>query len=140
MHTARYSLSAVAAAAVALALAFGVSQVNGQAPKAPGTVVMTGAPSGGVKFDHAKHVKDAGDKCQTCHHASKPEKPLKSEHQACRDCHAKTATPPMKTTIKTAFHDGMAKKGVCVDCHAAERAKGKKAPAKCPDCHKKENT
>jgi hypothetical protein len=45
----------------------------------------------------------------------------------------------MKTATRGAFHDPMAKKGTCVDCHVAEAAKGKKAPTKCADCHKKEN-
>ena len=44
----------------------------------------------------------------------------------------------MKTTAKLAFHDAMAKKGICIDCHVG--GGGKKVPAaKCADCHKKEN-
>jgi hypothetical protein len=44
----------------------------------------------------------------------------------------------MKTTAKLAFHDAMAKKGVCIDCHL--KTTGKKVPtSKCLDCHKKEN-
>jgi hypothetical protein len=41
----------------------------------------------------------------------------------------------MKTTAKLAFHDAMAKKGTCIDCHAKEVAAGKKAPMKCNECH-----
>jgi hypothetical protein len=109
--------------------------------QAPDTVVLKGAPMGGVKFPHKAHAVDQKIKCDTCHHASKPEKPLTSPQQACTDCHTKTATAPMKTKLQAAFHNPMAQAGLCIDCHKAEIAKGKKAPApgKCADCHKKEN-
>jgi hypothetical protein len=125
----------VALALVAMALVAGPAVALAQ-EKAPTTVVLKGAPMGGVKFNHAAHQKIVGDKCETCHHASKPEKALASKHQKCQDCHTKVATAPMKTKTQTAFHDPMAKKGVCMDCHVAQ----KKGPAKCADCHKKENT
>ena len=125
--------------AVAFAGAFTAS-VAAQAPKEPGVVILKGNPQGGVKFDHPKHAKLVGDKCETCHHASKPEMPAKAKQQKCQDCHVgKTAKPPMKTGARAAFHDPMAKKGTCVDCHVKEVAAGKKAPAKCAECHKKEN-
>ncbi|HSQ05125.1 MAG TPA: cytochrome c3 family protein [Burkholderiales bacterium] len=111
-----------------------------QTAKQPDTVVLKGSPLGGVKFNHAVHSKQPGVKCDACHHASKPEKPMKAAQQKCTDCHTKVATPPMKTKTQAAFHDPMAKKGVCVDCHQKAAAAGnKKAPAKCGDCHKKEN-
>lgn len=108
------------------------------AQKAPDTVILKGNPMGGVKFPHAAHVKVAAP-CTTCHHASKPEKPMKAAQENCQDCHTKTATAPMKTTAKLAFHDNMAKAGLCIDCHVKQNAAGKKAPTKCMDCHKKEN-
>jgi hypothetical protein len=109
-----------------------------QAPKAPETVVLSGSPLGSVTFAHQRHVKDYGAKCESCHHASKPEKALKAEHQKCTDCHVKVAAAPMKTKLQAAFHDPMAKKGTCIDCHQQAAAKGKtKVPAKCADCHKK---
>ena len=130
------AVSVCAAAFVAIAAA----AVHAQAPKEPaGAVVMTGAPNGGVKFEHKLHAKDRGIKCETCHHASKPEKPMKAAQEKCQDCHTKVATPPMKTKTQAAFHDPMAKKGLCIDCHVESDAKGKKAPTKCADCHKKEN-
>ena len=108
--------------------------------KAPDTVVLKGAPMGGVKLDHAKHAKEYGAKCTDCHHASKPEKANKAAQEKCSNCHTKTAEAPMKTKYQFAFHDAMAKKGTCADCHAKAVAAGKKtAPAKCADCHKKEN-
>jgi hypothetical protein len=111
--------------------------------KAPaGAVILKGAPMGGVKFDHPAHVKAAGGdaKCDTCHHASKPEKAGDTKAK-CQTCHTKTATAPMKTKAQAAFHAPMADKGLCVDCHVKEAAAGKKVPAvkKCADCHKKEN-
>ena len=103
--------------------------------------ILKGAPMGGVKFDHKAHVAAADKKCETCHHASKPEKPSKAAQEACQDCHTPTATAPMKTKTQAAFHDPTAKKGTCIDCHAKAVAAGKKAPApgKCMECHKKEN-
>ncbi len=126
-----------------LALAFGAAlaapHVLAQAPKEPGTVILKGSPLGGVKFEHKLHAHDRAVKCTTCHHASKPEKAMTGPNEKCTDCHTKTPTAPMKTPTRGAFHDPMAKKGTCIDCHVAENAKGKKAPSKCPECHKKEN-
>ena len=41
---------------------------------APDTVILKGNPMGGVKFMHSAHAMDRNIKCETCHHASKPEK------------------------------------------------------------------
>jgi hypothetical protein len=113
--------------------------LHAQAAKAPDSVVLTGAPLGAVTFNHKAHTTTYGaTKCEGCHHASKPEKPSKSAQQKCTDCHTKVAEAPMKTKLQAAFHDPMAKKGTCSDCHQQAIAKGnKKAPAKCADCHKK---
>jgi hypothetical protein len=119
--------------------ALGAPRTLAQAPKEPGTVVLKGAPIGGVKFEHKLHAHDRKVKCETCHHPSKPEKAAKAQYQKCSDCHTKAAAAPMKTNIRGAFHDAMAKKGTCADCHTASVAKGAKAPTKCADCHKKEN-
>jgi class III cytochrome C family protein len=118
-----------------------IAVVAAQAPKPPETVVLTGSPLGGVKFAHAQHIKAASGKCDTCHHPSKPEKPLKAAQEKCTDCHTKTPVAPMKTKTQAAFHDPMAKKGTCINCHQQQAAKGNtKVPSKCGDCHKKENT
>ena len=109
------------------------------AKQAPDTVVLKEAPMGAVKLMHKLHVERAANKCETCHHASKPEKANASPQQACRDCHTKTAAAPMKTKLQAAFHNPTATAGTCITCHKTENAKGKKAPAKCADCHKKEN-
>jgi len=101
--------------------------------------MLTGNAMGAVKFPHAAHAKLVGTGCDLCHHASKAEKPPASKYQKCQDCHTKVATAPMKTKAQAAFHDPLAKKGTCIDCHLKENAGGKKAPVKCLDCHKKEN-
>lgn len=108
------------------------------AETAPGTVILKGAPMGGVKFDHKAHAA-TGAKCETCHHASKPEKALKSPHENCQDCHTTPVAAGMKTKAQAAFHNPTATAGICIDCHKAEVAKGKKAPTKCAECHQKAN-
>jgi sRNA-binding protein len=108
-------------------------------PKPPETVVLKGAPMGGVKFQHSLHAQRAASKCEVCHHASKPEKPNKSPQQACSECHTKPVQTGMKTGRQAAFHDAAARTGNCINCHKKEIAAGKKAPVKCIECHKKEN-
>ena len=126
--------------AVMIGLMLLVAVVAYAAETAPGTVVLKGAPMGGVKFDHKAHEKAAAGKCETCHHAAKPEKAAKSAHENCQDCHTTTPTAPMKTKAQAAFHNPTATAGTCIDCHKAENAKGKKAPTKCTECHQKANT
>lgn len=104
---------------------------------APDTVLLTGAPLGGVKFSHVTH--QAMTDCTACHHESRPAKPLSSPHQTCTDCHTKKAVPPMTTSIRDAYHDATAKAGTCMDCHVAEAAAGKTVPLKCTECHQKSN-
>ena len=103
----------------------------------PDRIMLTGASLGGVDFSHKAH-QDMTD-CASCHHESRPEKPLESEHQPCTGCHVKTPVAPMTTSIRDAFHDATAKAGTCVDCHVTEGAAGKTVPMKCTECHKKEN-
>ena len=105
----------------------------------PDTIILKGSPMGGVKFEHKLHVDRAGKKCETCHHASKPEKPAKAAQEACMDCHTKPPQPGMKTGLPAAFHNPAAQAGTCIDCHKQMDAAGKKAPTKCMECHKKEN-
>jgi hypothetical protein len=112
--------------------------VHGQAqPK--DTVILKGAPMGGVKFEHKLHVERAANKCDVCHHASKPQKPSKQAQEACDDCHTKPPQAGMKTVRQAAYHNPTAKSGTCLDCHIKDNAAGKKSPVKCTECHKKEN-
>jgi hypothetical protein len=98
---------------------------------------MKGTTMAPVTFPHSAHLHVAG-KCEICHHASKPEKPLKSPQEACTDCHTKPPTPPVKTGLQAAFHNPTATAGLCITCHKTQNAEGKAAPVKCADCHKKE--
>jgi hypothetical protein len=98
-----------------------------------GTITLP-AKLGAVTFDHDAHAGMLNLACATCHHASRSQKPLTSEHQACRDCHTLPAAAPMTTSLQAAFHDPKAKTGVCIDCH---RQQGAPAPTKCTGCHKK---
>ena len=130
-----------------LFLAAGCAAAFGQAAAKPAAakkvpkdvIILKGAPMGGVKFLHTAHAKDRNIKCGTCHHPSKSEKPAQASEQSCSDCHTKTAAAPMKTKYQLAFHNATATAGVCIDCHKAQNAKGKKAPTKCMECHKKGN-
>jgi hypothetical protein len=95
------------------------------------------AKLGAVTFDHEKHAGAMKIACAACHHASRPEKPLQAQQQACRECHTSPAAPPMKTSLQAAFHDAKAASGTCLTCHQQSVAKGKAAPVKCLECHKK---
>jgi hypothetical protein len=103
------------------------------------TIILKGSPMGGVKFEHKLHVARATNKCETCHHPSKPEKPLKAPQEACMDCHTRPPQPGMKTGLPAAFHNPTAQAGTCIDCHKLQDASGKKAPLRCTECHKREN-
>jgi len=109
------------------------------ADKPADTLILKGNPMGAVKFEHKLHTERAGGKCDTCHHASKPEKPATAAQQACRDCHTKPPSAGMKTATQAAFHNPMAKAGTCIDCHLKSNAAGKAAPVTCGKCHSKAN-
>ena len=106
----------------------------GPAEQRPAGKITLPAKLGAVTFDHEKHAGKLGVVCSTCHHPSRPQKPLASENQACRDCHTTPAAPPMKTSLQAAFHDPQGASGTCIHCH---KQKGSSAPAKCLECHRK---
>lgn len=121
-------------------LVIAVLCVGAWSQKVPeGPLTLKDASLGAVTFDHAAHLKVAG-RCAVCHHASKPEKSLRSPQQACTDCHTKPATPPVTRNLQAAFHNPAATAGLCIDCHKTENSNGKAAPVKCADCHKKAGT
>ena len=95
-------------------------------------ILLKGNPMGAVKFEHAKHPVA----CDTCHHASRAEKPGTAPQQACTTCHTKPPQAGMKTNKQAAFHNATASAGTCIDCH---KKSGGNAPTKCAQCHKKEN-
>ena len=100
------------------------------APAKP--IVLTGAPMGGVRFEHAKHPLA----CDTCHHAPRQPRPGTAAQESCTSCHTKPLQPGMKTSKQAAFHNVSASAGTCIDCH---KKSGSSAPSKCMQCHKKEN-
>ena len=104
------------------------------AAQRPKGKVTLPAKLGAVTFDHENHAGKQGIACTTCHHSNRPQKPLASETQACRDCHTMPAAPPMKTSLQAAFHDPRGATGTCIDCH---KQKGGSAPVKCLECHKR---
>jgi len=106
----------------------------GPPPQRPRGKVTLPAKLGAVTFDHAKHADKLSIDCTTCHHPSRPQTPLASEKQACRDCHTMPATPPMTTSLQAAFHDPRGATGTCINCH---KQKGAPAPVKCLECHQK---
>ncbi len=121
---------------VFLVLLICAAAVAQKAPELP--LILKGAQMGAVKFDHVAHLRVAG-KCDVCHHASKPEKPLKAPQEVCTDCHTKPPTPPVTTGLPAAFHNAAASEGLCIDCHKRENSGGKAAPVKCAECHQKAN-
>jgi hypothetical protein len=95
-------------------------------------IVLTGAPMGGVKFEHTKHKVN----CSNCHHNPREPNLGSVPQQACTSCHTKPPQPGMKTAKQAAFHNPTASAGTCIDCH---KKSGGNAPTKCVQCHKKEN-
>jgi len=110
--------------------------LSAQESTGPDTVVYT-PRRGTVTFTHGKHAKAA--ECVSCHHESKPEKPLAAERQKCSECHTTPPVEPMVTSLRMAFHDTAKEEGTCFNCHKKEAAAGKTVPATCEDCHKREN-
>lgn len=129
-------LRVAALGAVLLGAALVPSQVAAQENKGPDTVTFT-PRRGTVTFTHGKHA--AAMECVTCHHESKPEKPLASPQQKCGECHTTPVQEPMTTSLRAAFHDTANRKGLCFDCHTKETAAGKTAPTECDACHKRVN-
>ncbi len=101
----------------------------------PDTVKYT-PERGAVTFTHGTHA--AAMECSSCHHESKPEKPMDQPRQKCSSCHLDEAVPPMKTNRKLAFHNTAEREGTCFTCHKKEAAAGKTTPAACADCHKRD--
>lgn len=107
--------------------------------KAPENAIILKASLGGVRFEHKSHSEVRHVACESCHHASRPEKPATLPQQACRTCHTSMAAPPMKTKLQAVFHNPTGTAGTCIDCHKTSNTKGLAAPVKCLECHKKEN-
>ena len=112
-------------------------KVAAQAPEPAGPDTVVFAPiRGKVTFTHGAHAK--ANECGSCHHASRPEKPMTSPRQKCDGCHTEPATVPMKTDRRFAYHDTEARQGTCFNCHAKAADAGKQVPVACGDCHKRD--
>jgi len=135
MRVLQYALLSAALAAGALQPGGAAAQAPGE-PAGPDTVVFN-ASRGKVTFTHAKHSK--ANECASCHHASRPEKPLTAAKQKCTDCHAAEPVPPMKTALKDAFHNTGTGEGTCLSCHAKKADTNPNVPSACGDCHKKDS-
>jgi len=119
--------------AVALAMLLVPVHATAQSPASGPDTVVSNSSRGTVTFLHRKHGEAA--ECTACHHESRSEKPLASEHQKCRDCHTEEPIEPMKTSLRNAMHDTEAREGTCFTCHKAEAQKGVTVPSRCADCH-----
>jgi hypothetical protein len=125
---------------LACVFAIGLTAVWLQAQTAtePDTVLMKRATIGVVTFEHKLHAHDRKVACETCHHPARPGVPMKTPQQACSTCHTSKPAAPMKTSNRDAFHDALARKGTCIDCHIelnAKAAKKEVAPVRCATCH-----
>lgn len=110
------------------------AQVPGET--GPDTVVYNGS-RGTVVYTHGKHAQYA--ECRSCHHESRPEKPLETPYQKCTACHLERATEDVPTSLRDAYHNTSKKTGMCYDCHNEEAARGNAMPLLCADCHKRQD-
>lgn len=129
------NLALAAALALGAALPGRLAAQTTAEPAGPDTVVYT-PERGKVTFTHAAHAK--ASECKSCHHESRPEKPLTEARQKCGACHTEPATDPMKTGLRAAFHNTVERSGTCFDCHKKQLEAGKTVPSACRDCHKRE--
>jgi len=130
----RFAFAGLVLLGVALAPESLAAQVT--EPPGPDSVIYTGR--GRLVFYHLKHTERA--ECSSCHHESKPEKPLASPRQKCGDCHTDPPGEGMKTTLRFAMHNTEERAGICYDCHKTEAEKGTQVPTRCADCHVREGS
>ncbi|GIU78935.1 MAG: hypothetical protein KatS3mg005_2173 [Bryobacteraceae bacterium] len=94
-----------------LAAAAWAQEPDALRPAAPDVIALNDAALGTVTFQHKLHEERAEGRCDTCHHASKPEKEEARPYQACRDCHTQQLQPGVKTSRQAAFHSPPAQNG-----------------------------
>jgi hypothetical protein len=114
------------AVSVCLLLAAGASFAQ-KSPPATVTIKLEGAKMAPVTFSHGTHVDKAKVDCAVCHHKDADAK----NPAACTTCHAVKEAKGGASVAKDAFH------GKCQGCHKDAASKGKAAPTKCAECHKK---
>jgi hypothetical protein len=96
-------------------------------PAEPMMLILEGAKLPPVPFSHTSHAEKEKIECVVCHHKDKDAK----EPQACGTCHLLKEVKDNAAPAKDAFHKN------CQTCHKENVAKGKVAPVKCNECHKK---
>jgi hypothetical protein len=108
-------------------LAIGGYAIAEKTPPDAITLQAEGAKFGSVPFPHKVHAEKEKIDCAKCHHK---EKDLK-EAQKCSTCHLLGEVKDNAPLVKDAFHNN------CQTCHKESAEKGKKAPVKCNECHKR---
>lgn len=89
------------------------------------TIKLEGAKMAPVAFSHPTHVDKAKLDCAVCHHKDA------KEPAGCSTCHPAKEAKDKAPMGRDAFHK------LCQTCHKDVAAKGKAAPTKCNECHKK---
>lgn len=110
----------------AFLIMLGVGFAQKKAPE-PTSIKLEGGKLGPVSFSHITHTEKVKIECVACHHKDKDPK----EPEACVKCHLLKEVKDNAPPAKDAFHKN------CVTCHKESTDKGKAAPTKCNDCHKK---
>jgi len=91
------------------------------------TLQIEGGKFGVVPFSHKTHIEKEKIDCAKCHHKDKNPK----EPDKCSTCHLPKDVKDNAPPAKDAFHKN------CQACHKEAVEKGKQAPVKCNECHKK---
>ncbi|MCX8022282.1 MAG: cytochrome c family protein [Syntrophorhabdaceae bacterium] len=96
-------------------------------PAEPMMLKLEGAKMAPTKFSHDTHVEKEKIDCAKCHHKDKDPK----QPEGCVGCHPVKEAKGDAPAAKDAFHK------MCTTCHKEVASKGKAAPTKCNECHKK---
>ncbi|HOJ71102.1 MAG TPA: cytochrome c3 family protein [Syntrophorhabdaceae bacterium] len=106
---------------------FSMVSAQKKAPE-PMSLKIEGGKLPAVSFSHITHTEKTKIECITCHHKDKdPKNP-----EPCIQCHLIKEVKDNAPIAKEAYHKN------CIDCHKESTAKGKAAPTKCNECHKKQ--
>lgn len=109
---------------IALLVGFASAQKK---PAEPMMLKLEGGKLPPVQFSHTSHADKEKIDCAICHHKDKDVK----EPQPCTACHMLKEVKDNAPLAKETFHKN------CITCHKDSVAKGKTAPVKCNECHKK---
>ncbi len=96
-------------------------------PAEPMMIKLEGGKLPPVSFSHTSHAEKEKIECVVCHHKDKDVK----DPQPCVSCHLIKEVKDNAMIAKEAYHKN------CITCHKDTVAKGKTAPVKCNECHKK---